>query len=62
MGEPTQDKEVMGRLKETAVDPDHMHYWGYLKFNQKTIVIKCQVCGKIERRSIDRDKIPKGEV
>ena len=62
MGEPTQDKEVMGRLKETAVDPEHQHYWGYLKFNQKTIVIKCQVCGKIERRSIDRDKIPKGEV
>lgn len=62
MGVAKKDQEMMSRLKETAVDPNHRHYWGYLKFNRKTIVIKCQVCGVTERRSINRDKIPSGSV
>jgi len=62
MGIANQNQEITGRLKETALDPNHRHYWGWLKFNKKTIVIKCQVCGKLEKHPIDRDKIPKGEV
>ena len=49
-------------MKDTAMDPNHQHYWGYKKLNRKTIVLKCQMCGKEEYRKIDRDKIPKGEV
>lgn len=49
-------------VKDTATELDHQHYWGYKKLNRKTIVLKCQMCGKEEYRKIDRDKIPKGEV
>jgi len=49
-------------MKDTAMDPNHQHYWGCKKMNRKTIILKCQMCGKEEYRKIDRDKIPKGEV
>lgn len=50
------------KMKDTAMDPNHQHYWGCKKMNRKTIILKCQMCGKEEYRKIDRDKIPKGEV
>jgi len=49
-------------MKDTAMEPNHVCYWGYKKLNRKTIVLKCQICGREEYRKIDRDKIPKGEV
>ena len=49
-------------IKDTALDPNHVCYWGSKKLNRKTIILKCQICGREEYRKIDRDKIPKGEV
>ena len=54
--------ENQSLIRDTAMDPNHQHYWGYKKLNRKTIVLKCQMCGKEEYRKIDRDKIPRGEV
>jgi hypothetical protein len=47
-------------VKDTAMEPNHVCYWGYKRFYKRYMIIKCQVCGKEERRKIDRDKIPKG--
>jgi len=49
-------------FKDTAMELNHICYWGCKKFNKKTIVLKCQVCGKEEYRKIDRTKIPHGTV
>jgi len=72
MGEPKEAgkvKKSKGTLyktkalfADTALDPNHIHYWGCKRFNQKTIVLRCMVCGHEERRKIDRKKIPHGEV
>jgi len=58
MGIIDKDQGLVG----TATELNHVCYWGYKKMNRKTIILKCQVCGKEIYRKIDRDKIPRGEV
>lgn len=49
-------------FKETAMDPNHEHYWGCKKIHKKSITVRCQVCGKEEKRKVDWTTVPKGEV
>lgn len=49
-------------FSDTALDPNHEHYWGCKKMFKKTMIIRCQVCGLEEKRKVDWDKIPVGEV
>jgi hypothetical protein len=59
MGKLEQDPSW---VKETALDPNHQHYWGVNKKYKRYVIIKCQVCGREEKRKVDWSKIPVGEV
>jgi rRNA maturation endonuclease Nob1 len=49
-------------FSDTALDPNHEHYWGCKKIYKRYMIIRCQVCGAEEKRKVDWDKIPVGEV
>lgn len=60
MGKSKKAPAVM--FRDTAMDPHHEHYWGVKKQNKKSMIVRCQVCGKEEKRKVDWESVPKGEV
>jgi hypothetical protein len=47
---------------DTALDPNHEHFWGLKKVYKRYYIIRCQICGMEEKRKVDWEAVPKGEV